>query len=152
MDLFAHLLQSENEKAGEVMSATTDVDAVCDAELAIVAGSDTSSATLAAVMYLLAKHPHMQPRLQQEVDDAVASAKGDFSYSALINKPLLDGVINEALRLYPPVPTGLQRLTPPEGLTIAGRFVPGDTLVSVPCWSAHRGKFSMSCQESKDVS
>ncbi|KAB2572194.1 putative benzoate 4-monooxygenase cytochrome p450 protein [Lasiodiplodia theobromae] len=138
LDLFAHLLQSENEKAGEVMSATTDVDAVCDAELAIIAGSDTSAATLAAVMYLLGKNPHMQPKLQQEVDDAIASTEGDFSYSALINKPMLDGVINEALRLYPPVPTGLQRLTPPEGLMIAGRFVPGDTLVSVPCWSAHR--------------
>lgn len=141
MDLYAHLLEGGNEKAGDVISATTDVDAVFDAELAIVAGSDTSSATLAAVVYLLAKHPHMQPKLQQEVDDAIALAGGELSYQTLINKPLLDGVINEALRLYPPVPPGLQRLTPPEGVMIAGRFIPGDTLVSVPCWSVQRGMF-----------
>ncbi|KKY20279.1 putative benzoate 4-monooxygenase cytochrome p450 [Diplodia seriata] len=135
LDLYAHLLEGGNEKAGDVISATTDVDAVFDAELAIVAGSDTSSATLAAVVYLLAKHRHMQPRLQEEVDDAMATAGGELSYQTLIKKPLLDGIINEALRLYPPVPPGLQRLTPPEGVMIAGRFIPGDTLVSVPCWS-----------------
>ncbi|KAL1638555.1 hypothetical protein SLS58_008768 [Diplodia intermedia] len=138
LDLYAHLLEGGNEKASDVISATTDVDAVFDAELAIVAGSDTSSATLAAAVYLLAKHPHMQPRLQEEVDDAMAAAGGELSYQTLVNKPLLDGIINEALRLYPPVPPGLQRLTPPEGMMIAGRFIPGDTLVSVPCWTVQR--------------
>lgn len=32
--------------------------------------------------------------------------------------------LNEALRVYPPVPTGLPRVTPAGGRTILGRFVP----------------------------
>ncbi|OJD31749.1 high nitrogen upregulated cytochrome p450 monooxygenase 1 [Diplodia corticola] len=140
LDLYSYLLEdSSAEKAGDANnSATADLDALFDAELAIVAGSDTSSATLAASLYLLAKHPHVQSKLRQEVDDAVAAAGGELSYQTLVNRPLLGGVINEALRLYPPVVPGLQRLTPPEGATIAGRFVPGDTLVSVQCWSVQR--------------
>jgi hypothetical protein len=32
--------------------------------------------------------------------------------------------LNEALRVYPPVPAGLPRVTPAGGRTILGRFVP----------------------------
>lgn len=53
---------------------------------------------------------------------------------------MLEGCINEALRLFPPVPSGLQRMTPPEGVKIAGRYIPGDTLVSTPTYTIHRGR------------
>ena len=35
-------------------------------------------------------------------------------------------VLNESLRLYPPVTAGLVRMTPPEGSTIAGHYVAGN--------------------------
>ena len=44
----------------------------------------------------------------------------------------LNAVINEALRLHPPVPTALQRLTPPEGINIGGTFIPGNMTVWCP--------------------
>ncbi|KAF2194471.1 hypothetical protein K469DRAFT_531149, partial [Zopfia rhizophila CBS 207.26] len=49
-------------------------------------------------------------------------------------------IINETLRLYPPVPSCLQHLTPPEGTMIAGRWVPGNMNVSTPTYAIHRGK------------
>jgi cytochrome P450 len=52
----------------------------------------------------------------------------------------LNGVINEALRLHPPTPSGLQRLTPPEGMTIASTFIPGNVTVQTPFWSLGRRK------------
>ncbi|GME44406.1 putative benzoate 4-monooxygenase cytochrome p450 [Neofusicoccum parvum] len=138
-DLFSHLIGDSDTKAsaGPTLSSLSDGDAAFDAELAIVAGSDTSSAALAAIVYLLAKHPGAQHALQQEVDGAIAAA-GGFSHAALQGRPLLEGVVNEALRLYPPVASGLQRETPAEGAVIAGRFVPGKTLVSVPVWAVQR--------------
>ena len=34
-------------------------------------------------------------------------------------------VINETFRIYPPIPIGMPRVTPPGGDTVAGRVVPG---------------------------
>ena len=36
------------------------------------------------------------------------------------------------MRLHPPVPSGVQRLTPPEGLEVDGRHVPGGTAFWMP--------------------
>lgn len=50
----------------------------------------------------------------------------------------LNGVIFEALRLHPPVPTALQRKTPPSGIEIDGTFIPGNTTVYCPQYSIGR--------------
>lgn len=52
--------------------------------------------------------------------------------------PYLDHVIHESMRIRPPVPGGLSRVTPPGGLTIDGVFIPGDTIVQVPTWTIQR--------------
>lgn len=36
----------------------------------------------------------------------------------------LNAVAEESLRMYPPVPTGLPRTAPDEGVTILGQYVP----------------------------
>lgn len=54
--------------------------------------------------------------------------------------PLLDGIINECLRLYPSVIFQNQRLTPPEGLTIGSVYIPGDTIICLGPYQQGRGK------------
>ncbi|CRG86026.1 Cytochrome P450 67 [Talaromyces islandicus] len=138
VDLFSFILppaQQKNSKFSEGLEAD---DLVYDSELAIVAGSDTTATTLAALLYLLTQEPEKQATLREEVDRLFSSPQ-DVSNQILIkNAPYLDGCIKEALRLYPAVPSGVQRLTPPEGAVIAGRFIPGDTLVSTPTYAIHR--------------
>ena len=51
----------------------------------------------------------------------------------------LNAVINETLRLWPAPTSGL-RQTPPEGVVVAGRYIPGDTTVLTPGYSLARGK------------
>lgn len=41
------------------------------------------------------------------------------------------GVLEEGMRLYPPVPTSLPRCTPTEGDVIAGSFVPGNVRILI---------------------
>jgi hypothetical protein len=40
-------------------------------------------------------------------------------------------VIKEALRLHPPICFPLERVVPPEGVTLCGHYVPGGTIVGV---------------------
>jgi cytochrome P450 len=62
----------------------------------LIAGHDTSTALLAWVFALLGQHPDIHARLVRELD---ASEPGQ-------TPPLLDQVIKETLRLYPPIHIG----------------------------------------------
>ncbi|TVY75790.1 Tryprostatin B 6-hydroxylase [Lachnellula suecica] len=75
-----------------------------------------------AAMYLLVKHPKIIEKLRSELELVGADPSG----SKIANLEHLNGVINETLRLFPPVPTAIHRKTPPEGITIDGTYLPGD--------------------------
>lgn len=64
--------------------------------------------------------------------------------NALSQLAYLDAVINETLRMHPPVPSGVQRMTPPDGLRIGETFVPGNTIVQIPTHTMFRGVCSFS--------
>ncbi|KAF2146894.1 uncharacterized protein K452DRAFT_242083 [Aplosporella prunicola CBS 121167] len=136
-DLYTHLNSADEARSKTVNAALMEGDLVQDAELAIIAGSGTTTSALAATLYLLAKHPAEQQALYAELCAQFAPAD-PLSHQALVGKPVLEGVINEALRLFPPIPSGVQRETPPAGAVIAGRWIPGRTIVSTPTWTLQR--------------
>ena len=111
-----------------------------DNRLVIVAGSDTSSSTLVHILYHFAKEPHIIIKLRDELEQIYIPG----SVTELRNikdAKYLNGIVNEALRLHPPVPSGLLRQTPPEGLMIGNQFIPGGVTVSAPSWSMGRRKY-----------
>ena len=57
---------------------------------------------------------------------------------ALAKLPHLNGTINESMRLLPAILTQSSRVTPPEGLTVEGTFIPGDVKVCAPRYSIGR--------------
>jgi cytochrome P450 len=63
----------------------------------LIAGHDTSTALLAWTFALLGQHPDIHQRVVDEVDTMEKS-------------PLLDQVIKESLRLYPPIHIGNRRM------------------------------------------
>ncbi|ORY00895.1 cytochrome P450 [Clohesyomyces aquaticus] len=104
---------------------------VPDTKLLIVAGSDTTSSTLAWLCYELCKNPAVQIKLRK-ILDAMVGNKAFLDVEDVANVPYLDGIINETMRLHPAVPSGVQRLTPPEGLTLPSgpyKYIPGNTIV-----------------------
>ncbi|KAL2044707.1 hypothetical protein N7G274_002481 [Stereocaulon virgatum] len=104
-----------------------------DANLNIVAGSDTTAAVMTYIIYELVRHPSHISKLRKElasIDPFICPTK--VQHQQLQHLDHLNGVIYETLRLYPPVPTAIPRLTPPEGLTIRDVYVPGNTTVWSP--------------------
>lgn len=108
-----------------------------DTRLLIVAGSDNTSATLVYMFYHLARNPSIASKARDELQ-ALYNENGSFNHREAMRIEYVNGIINETLRLHPPVPSGLQRLTPPEGLKVGETFIPGDTTVWCPQYTLGR--------------
>ncbi|MGE5334023.1 MAG: cytochrome P450, partial [Nitrososphaerota archaeon] len=70
----------------------------------LIAGHDTSTALLAWTFYLLGSHPEIYRRLIADVRTALGAEPPGASSGW--QPPLLDHVIKESLRLYPPIHIG----------------------------------------------
>lgn len=71
------------------------------------AAFETSQNALAWTIVLLAQHPKVVAALTEEIDGAVGG--GLPSMDRIGTLPLLDGVIKEGMRLFPPVPLQFRR-------------------------------------------
>jgi cytochrome P450 len=89
------------------------------------------------VFYYLAKYPSQYAKLRAELS-ALVKPTADFNVNDVRDAPHLNGCINEALRIRPPVPSAIYRLTPPEGIMVGDQFIPGGVTVSSPMWTLGR--------------
>ncbi|PNP61042.1 hypothetical protein FNYG_14130 [Fusarium nygamai] len=122
-----------------------------DMQLIAVAGSDTTSVTLTCLFYLLATNKDACIRLQEEIDNLFSSSSQP-NHSSFSKLTYLQACIDETLRLFPPVPSGLQRMTPAEGLRVGDIFIPGDTIVTVPSYTLYRERWTTRSEMVKDDS
>ncbi|CDO71119.1 hypothetical protein BN946_scf184844.g123 [Trametes cinnabarina] len=111
-----------------------------DGVLAIVAGSDTTSSALTSLAFCLATHPAALRRLQAEVDRFYPPGADPCDARHYRDMHYLTAVINETLRLYPPVPSGMHRRVPhsSHGVMLGPFFVPGGTSMFLHPYSMHR--------------
>ena len=96
--------------------------------------SDTVASTMIYLFYRLALERRHSVIIREEIDkiDSV------FDPQALKGLDHLNGAINEVLRLHPSVPTGGYRESPPQGVEVAGRFIPGNTTIVSPRYTMGR--------------
>ncbi|KAL8847959.1 MAG: hypothetical protein Q9221_007024 [Calogaya cf. arnoldii] len=100
-----------------------------DSQLVIIAGSDTTATALTCAVLEMARNPDQQRKLRKELAPYMRDRKKDVANQDIVKCEHLNGVIYEALRLYPPVPTAIERKTPPEGMEIGGQHIPGNMIV-----------------------
>lgn len=89
------------------------------------------------VLYYLLKHPGSLRKLREEVD-GVLTGHVIAPYAKVKSLPYLRACLDESLRLSPPLPRGLERKTPSQGMEITGEHIAGGITVSVPAYVAHR--------------
>ncbi|KAK3689756.1 cytochrome P450 [Podospora appendiculata] len=85
-------------------------------------------------------HPDILAKLNHEVRSAFRSAD-EITMSSANRLPYLLAVINESLRMYPPVTSGLVREVPVGGGTIAWQYIPAGTFVEKDPWSFNPDRF-----------
>jgi cytochrome P450 len=94
------------------------------AQTLIMAGSETTATAFCGLTYYLCRNPEVYQKLKDEVRGRFKTADEITGHSATF--PYLTAVINETLRIYPPVPIAMPRVTPKGGAIVAGVFVPED--------------------------
>lgn len=122
----------------------TDTQVLASCTSMVFAGSETTAISLSSVFYFLLKHPRAYAKLMQELDNAVLNGTIEprpnktVSWSESQKLPYLDAVIQESFRLHPAGGLILERIVPPQGMDILGKFVPGGTIVGCNAWVLHR--------------
>lgn len=115
-----------------------------DSRLIIVAGSDTTAATLVHLFYHIATQKGLIQRIRDELDELVGpEQEAKIENVKIQDAPILNGSINEAMRLNPPVPSGVFRETPKEGVQIGDMYIPGHTVIQMPQYAMARGAFPL---------
>lgn len=135
-DIMSHLLEADrffDDPTLEYQLLTGD------SRLLIIGGSDTTATVLTFLFYHLASDPSLQQGIYNELTAHYLTTSEDITTQTVQDLPYLNAVINETLRLHPPVPSAPVRDTPPEGLDINNStHLPGDITLYTPLYSIHR--------------
>ncbi|KAJ6659746.1 hypothetical protein lerEdw1_018461 [Lerista edwardsae] len=113
----------------------TDVEILAQAFIFIFAGYETTSNSLGYVAYLMATHPDVQQKVQDEIDSVLPN-KAPLTYDAIMQLEYLDMVMNETQRLYP-LGGRLERICKKD-VEINGVTIPKGTVVMIPPIVLHR--------------
>ncbi|KAL1951367.1 hypothetical protein VTO73DRAFT_516 [Trametes versicolor] len=134
-DLFYYL---NNEDGAEATPPLSQV--VADGALAVVAGSDTTSSVISNLIFFVLTHPEVYARLRTEVDFYYPPGENALNTTHHADMPYLNAVINETMRLYPPVSDGSQRLVPigSGGKVVGTSYIPEGTITTVHMYSIQR--------------
>ncbi|KAL6228775.1 hypothetical protein BDW75DRAFT_246343 [Aspergillus navahoensis] len=101
-----------------------------NASILIIAGSETTATLLSRVTYWLLRSPEALAKVTDEVRSAFQT-EADISLQDVVTRlPYMLACLDEAFRMYPPVPSGLQRRVLTSSI-IAGYNIPPGTAVSV---------------------
>jgi len=118
-DFMSEILKNQGEKAKSLTRGEIDSNAV----LFLIAGSETTATLLSGVTYLLLKNPEVYNKLVTQIRGKF-QRQSEITIEEVNNMEYLIACLQEALRYYPPVPTGFPRVVPKGGDTISGRFIP----------------------------
>lgn len=99
----------------------------------IVAGFDTTAATMAATMYFLIKNPRVIARLREDIA-ALGPLSSPVTFKQAQELPYLHAIIQEGMRLHSAAGLPLERVVPAGGAELSGHFLPAGTVVGVNPW------------------
>jgi cytochrome P450 len=129
-DLLSLLLAARDETGAGMSDRQLRDEAIT----LFLAGHETTANSLSWCWYLLAQHPALYARLQQEVDTVLAGRAPTFA--DLPNLPYALQVFKEAMRLYPPA-DGVTR-TALRDVEIGGYHLRKNTIIAIPIYTIHR--------------
>jgi cytochrome P450 len=131
-DLLAHLLRAVDDGGSRAMTSTQLRN---ETLTLLLSGHETTASALSWTLFLLATHPEIERRLRSEVAEVIGDAR-EPSLEDISHLEYTGMVLNEALRLYPPIWVLERRAI--AGDVIGGYHIPAGSTVVVSPFILHR--------------
>lgn len=128
-DFMTEILKHNGEKGQEL----SERELANNASVMMGAGSETTATLLSGATFCLLKNPDVMQKLKDDVRGQWKNY-GDITLDEVNKSHYLLAVLQEALRYFPPVPTGFERKVPPGGDVVSGYYIPEGTALSVSSW------------------
>jgi enediyne biosynthesis protein E7 len=97
-DMLGQMMRARDREGGRPMP---DAELARHAMTLVIAGHETTASVLNWIWYLLARHPDVEARLDAEIDALLGD--GPLGFDGLTDFVYTRQVIEEALRIYPPL-------------------------------------------------
>ncbi len=130
-DLLDLLIAARDPESGRSMS---DDEIVANMITFIVAGHETTAVALTWALWLMAKDQESQRRVLAEAQSAAGD--GPIVAAQVDKLAFTQQVLQEAMRLFPPVPA-IERL-PKQAMQLGGMSITARTRVNMPIFALHR--------------
>jgi cytochrome P450 len=129
-DLLSSLLAAQDEDG----SRMTDRQLRDEAMTIVLAGHETTALALTWTWYLLSQHPEAAASLRSELDTVLGGREPGVADVGQL--PYAEAVINEAMRLYPPIfAIGREAIEPCD---VGGHHLPAGSNVYIVLWVLQR--------------
>lgn len=129
-DLLWRLAHMPDRLTGEVLSD----DETRDEAASLIAAGDATVRPLTWIWYLFTLHPEVESRVHEEIDAVLGGRPA--RPEDMDRFPYLERVLDETMRLYPPIPFMVRKAVAPD--EICGHCVPKGGLVAVIPYVIHR--------------
>ncbi|KAH8297244.1 hypothetical protein KR044_008565 [Drosophila immigrans] len=113
---------------------------VAQAVIFFTAGFESSSSTMSFAMYELSRNPEVQKRLRQEIKDALIASDGRVTQQMIESLEYMQMILQEVLRMYPPLPFLDRECTLEEGYSLSPFHefnVPKGMPIYIPAYALH---------------
>ena len=130
-DLLQRLTAARDPDSGQAMGESQLVDNLLTFYLA---GHETTARALTWTLYLLALFPEWAERLEREIEQVAGGAPIEAAHIERL--VLVQQVLKESMRLYPPVPMMTRQAV--ADTRLGGREIRAGTSVVMPIYAIHR--------------
>ena len=117
-DFMAYVLRYNDEKGMTVPEIEQTF------RVLVVAGSETTGTALSGILGNLLQNPEIMKQFANEIRQSFQDTS-EICAKRVSSLPYLNAVIEEGLRLCPPVALGLPRVVPADGAEVSGQWLPG---------------------------
>ncbi|CAI0642632.1 unnamed protein product [Colletotrichum noveboracense] len=141
---------SRGEEENFALAAASTIEKremVSNSFLLMLGGSETSATALSAVTFFVTSHPKVMERLTNEIRSAFPREE-DIDVHSVQKLPYLLAVLDETLRLNPPLPHTSPRVVRKGGDEFRGYCVPEGTVISIPHWAMYHSSSNFTEPES----